>query len=425
VEAVPQNLDARRPDLGRPRYPPRVSAPTRPSPDLPVTSPGVDERWMESRAPLVERMRDLIVTSGPITFARFMELALYDPTDGYYATRADRPTRGGDFLTAPELHPIFGATLAVQVSEAWERLGRPSTFTLREEAAGSGALGMAILAALGPPARQALRYQPVEATPALEAAVRARLASAGHAAILAPPRDAELPVAGVVLANELLDALPVHRVTVSGGALRELHVAWRNGWFEEEALAPSRPELQATLERAGVGLVEGQVGEIGLAAQAWMRRLGERLERGIAIVIDYGHQAIDLYDPVRRLGGLLRTYRRHHVGDDPYRFVGEQDLTAHVDWTTLERIAAETGLTALGRTSQAEFLTGLGLGDLLIGWQSRPGLSHAEYAAARAAVVRLLDPKALGAFGVLLLSRGIDAKPPLRGLSFRLPHQGS
>ena len=398
-----------------------MSVPVRPSPDLPPRPATIEERWGESRAPLVERIRDEILGDGPITFARFMELALYDPTDGYYATSGRRPTREGDFLSSPELHPIFGAALARQVEECWERLGRPATFTLREEAAGSGALGLAILEALGPPARRAVRYLPIEATPAKEAAVRARVAAAGHAEHLADEAAPAEAMTGVVIANELLDALPVHRLTVRDGELLEIHVAWRDGWFADELLALSTPESGATLENTGVRLVDGQVAEVGLAAQAWLRGLGARLARGYALVIDYGHPAAQLYDAAKRPGGLLRTYHRHHAGDDPYRYVGEQDMTAHVDWTTLERVAGEARLDVLGRTTQAEFLTGLGLGDLLVELQSRPGLTHAEYVAARAAVVRLLDPAALGRFGVLVLGRGVPAEPPLRGLGFRLP----
>jgi SAM-dependent MidA family methyltransferase len=397
----------------------------RTSPDLAPAPATTKERWAESRAPLVVRIRNEILATGPITFARFMESALYDPSDGYYATRHDRPTREGDYLSAPEMHPIFGATLASQVEEGWARLGHPALFTLREEAAGSGALGLAILEALAAKVLAAVRYLPIEATPSRDDEVRARLAAAGHAIRLAPASDADSPITGVVIANELLDALPVHRVTVRDGEFRELHVGWRDGWFADVALAPSTPELEATLEQTGIRFVEGQVGEIGLAGQAWMRRLGERLDRGLAIVIDYGHPAPDLYDPVRRPGGLLRTYRRHHAGDDPYRFVGEQDLTAHVDWTTLERVAADAGLMVLGRTSQAEFLTGLGLGDVLMAWAARHGMGRTGYAAARAAVVRLLDPRALGGFGVLVLGRGIDPEPPLRGLTFRLRRDGS
>ena len=353
----------------RTRYAAVVSVPVRPSPELPPPPASLEERWAESRAPLVERIRDEILAAGPLTFARFMELALYDPTDGYYARSADRPTRTGDYLSAPELHPIFGAAIARQVGECWERLGRPAALTLREEAAGSGALGLAILEGLrgsASAAFEALRYLPLEATPERETAIRERLVTAGFGGRLAEAGAAERPFVGVVIANELLDALPVHRLTARGGRPLELHVTWRDGWFADEALPPSSPALAATLKRAGVRFVEGQVGEVCPAAGAWLRGIGARLERGFAIVIDYGHTAADLYDAAARPGGLLRTYRRHHAGDDPYRFVGEQDLTAHVDWTTLERVAGEDGLEVLGRTTQAEFLAGLGLGDLLV-----------------------------------------------------------
>ena len=164
--------------------------------------------------------------------------------------------------------------------------------------------------------------------------------------------------------------------------------------------------MPAALDRVGVRLVEGQVAEVGLAAAAWVRALGARIERGLAMVIDYGHPASALYDPELRPGGLLRTYRRHHVGDDPFRFVGEQDLTAHVDWTALELAAADGGLEVLGRTTQAEALSGLGLGERLVELQSQPGITAEAYAAARASVVRLIDPRAMGGFGVLLLGRG-------------------
>ena len=122
---------------------------------------------------------------------------------------------------------------------------------------------------------------------------------------------------GMILANELLDALPVHRVTVRAGELLELHVDWRDDWFTEVALAPSTPALASALARVGVALVDGQVAEVGLAAAAWARGLGARIGRGLVMVIDYGHPAHALYDAELRPAGLLRTYYRHHVGDDP------------------------------------------------------------------------------------------------------------
>ncbi len=390
-------------------------------PEPPTT---VAERWAESEAALVEQLRDAILANGPMTFARYMETVLYDPRHGYYVTRDDRTTRGGDFLTAPELHPIFGIALASQVEEVWDRLGRPSPYVLREEAAGSGALGMAILErleAIASPLATAIRYQPVETDPRREAAIRARLAEAGLGARLADAGSRDATVVGMILANELLDALPVHRVTVHGGRFRERHVTWSSGWFQEVDLPPSTPALAEALAREGVRLVEGQVTEIGLAAASWVRGLGARLDRGLAMIIDYGHPAAARYDPEGRPNGLLRTYRRHHVGDDPFRSVGRQDLTSHVDWTALELAAADGALDILGRTSQAEALSGLGLGDRLVDLQAEPGITAASYAAARASVVRLLDPRAMGGFGVLLLGRGLPHEPPLRSLAFRLP----
>ncbi len=398
---------------------------------LPPPRPTTAERWAESDRDLVEQLRDVIAAGGPMPFARYMAAVLYDPEHGYYATRDDRPTRDGDYLTAPELHPIFGATLAAQVEEVWQRLDRPAEFTLREEAAGSGSLGLAILdrlVASGSAAASAVRYEPIEASVARETAARERLIEAGHDGRLAAARkhgpsavDEEPPMTGMILANELLDALPVHRVTVRAGELLELHVDWRDDWFTEVALAPSTPALASALARVGVALVEGQVAEVGLAAAAWARGLGARIERGLVMVIDYGHPAHALYDPDLRPAGLLRTYHRHHVGDDPYRFVGRQDLTAHVDWTTLEVAAADGGLDVLGRTTQAEALSGLGLGERLVELQAQSDMTAEAYALARASVMRLLDPRAMGGFGVLLLGRGIATEPPLRSLAFRLP----
>ncbi|MET1232495.1 MAG: SAM-dependent methyltransferase, partial [Candidatus Limnocylindrales bacterium] len=238
-----------------------MTAPNRSTMTLPAPPATIGERWAESDAALVERLRGAILADGPMTFARYMESVLYDREHGYYVTSDGRTTREGDYLTAPELHPIFGASLAAQIEEAWERLDRPGTFTLREEAAGSGALGLAILdrlVAVNSPAAGAIRYLPIETDPTREASVRERLGRAGHGARLADP-DPGASMTGVVVANELLDALPVHRLTVRGGDLLEVHVDWQDGWFIEVARAPSTPALAAHLARVGVDLVEGQV----------------------------------------------------------------------------------------------------------------------------------------------------------------------
>jgi SAM-dependent MidA family methyltransferase len=372
------------------------------------------------RPALVERLRAEIDASGPITFARFMELALYDPAEGYYVRRHDRATRSGDFLTAPETHPFFGRALAWQLDEQWERLGRPDPFVLREYGAGTGALAEAILEGLRTERSGlagSLLYQPVESAAKATAAIGGRVVQAG----LPPDRigPAEGAMVGVVLANEFLDALTVHRVSLRQGRLVELFVGWQDGRFIDVPGQPSHWRLGRRLHTEAVSLVEGQQAEIRPAIDDWMRGVARDLQRGYVLVLDYGHPASELYDR-RRMHGTLLAYQGHTASDDPYGAVGEQDLTAHVDLTHLEEAASRFGLQHLGRTSQAEFLTSLGLGQLLDELGRRPDTDPQAYADARAAVVRFLDPRAMGGFAVEIFGRDVPQEPPLRGLTFRL-----
>lgn len=373
---------------------------------------------------LLAAIRSEILATGPMTFARFMDLALYHPTLGYYATGRRGPGREADFLTAPESHPIFGWALAAQVEEAWERLGRPAPFVVRELGAGTGALAAGILEGLsrsGSPLAGAVRYRIAERSPDRLRQVRDRLQEGGLEDAL--EEDDDEPIVGVVIANEVLDALPVHRVVGAGdGALRESFVGLdAAGNLAEVVGPPSTPALAARLAREGVVLATGQVAEICLEVDAWVARAAGGLARGLLLLIDYGHPAAALYD--RGRGSLLRAYVGHRVHDDPFRNVGRQDLTAHVDLTAVEQAAASAGLVRLGSTTQAELLAGLGIGELLTALQGGADADLATYLAARSAVMRLLDPTATGRFAVLLFGRDMPADPPLRGLAFRLPRR--
>ena len=367
---------------------------------------------------LLAAIRDEIVSTGPLTFARFMEIALYDPERGYYRGAAARPGRGGDFLTAPEAHPIFGRAIARFVDDLWLGLGRPTRFTIREHGAGTGALVEALLAGLdadGSGALAALRYQAVEVEPARTAALRARLEAVGRGGVLEPEDDR--PIDGLILANEVLDALPTQRVVVRNGELREVFVGLDgNGGLVDVEGTPSSPLLARRLADEGVVLAEGQRAEICLAIDGWIGRVAAGLGRGVALLIDYGHPAGELYDPRRRAAGTLAAYLRHQVHDDPYRAIGRQDLTAHVDVTAAERAAAAAGLVHLGTTTQAAFLDGLGAGEILVGYQSGPGATLQAYLEARAALVRMIDPAAMGRFRVMPFGRGLPAGTLLRGL---------
>ncbi len=368
-------------------------------------------------------------------FARFMELALYTPEGGYYRAAAARPGREGDFLTAPELHPIFGGTLATAIEEIWRALGEPAEFVLREIGAGTGTLAVAILDGLadaGSPLLDAILYEPLEVDERRLEAFAARLEAAGHGARhRSPTRD---PIVGVILANEVLDALPVHRVRRRDGAIREVAVdVGPDGGLVEIEIDPSTPRVASYLADNGIELVEGQTAEFALGLDAWIAGVAADLARGVLLLIDYGAPAAQLYDPVRRRNGTLRAYVRHQVHDDPYRHVGRQDLTSHVDVTAVERAAHAAGLTTIGITTQAEALMGLGIETRLQAIRADPATTFEDYTLVRSALLRLLDPAAMGRFAVMAFGRGWPATvaegadaaaaghPPLGLFAFRLP----
>jgi SAM-dependent MidA family methyltransferase len=371
---------------------------------------------------LVARIHDEIARDGPITFARFMELALYDPGGGYYRAAAARPGRGGDFLTAPETHPIFGAALARGLNEVWDRLGRPDPFVLREYGAGTGASIVAILDRLAVDQtglEDALRYDPIEVEPRRLEAIADRLDAAGRAELLGATGDRGA-IEGVIFANEVLDALPTHRVVVRGGRLLEILTGSRHGGFVDVEAGPTTPDLAARLAGEGISLAEGQRVEICLALDAWIENAAAGLARGLLLLIDYGYPASALYDPVKRRDGTLRAYVRQRVHDDPYRHVGRQDLTAHVDVTAVERAAERAGLVHIGTTTQAEFLVGLGTQDLLQAIQADPTTTLEVYLELRSGLMRLLDPAATGRFQVMGFGRAWPEGPPLSGFGYRL-----
>jgi SAM-dependent MidA family methyltransferase len=404
-------------------------------------------------AELVSRIRAEIESSPDrrITFARYMERALYEPDLGYYRGAADRPTDAGDFLTAPETHAIFGWTVARRLESMWDELGRPRPFDVIEYGAGSGTLALSILdgirrhgstggsvggsvgGSIGGSAGgstgesagllAAVRYEPIESNPYRLADLRDGFEKAGLGGRLATSSPTEsagptasvgsVPVTGVILANEFLDALPVHRFVVRGGKLLELYVAWKDG-FVEVAAESSTPALAERLAEDGIDvgqLAEGQVGEISLGLGEWLREVAARLARGYVLIIDYGYEAPELYGP-RHLAGTLLGYRGHRVEENPFAAPGETDLTAHVDFTAVAQLAAGHGLRTLPLTTQSEFLVAAGLEDELRALQAAPDLEPADYLRARSGIVRMLDPRHMGRFRVLTLERDASAGAP-------------
>lgn len=368
---------------------------------------------------------EIDAAGGRITFARFMEMALYHPKWGYYRAHDRRPGRPGDFLTAPEAHPFFGITLARQIVDCWERLGRPERFTVREYGPGIGGLAWDIIGGLtreAPGCLAALDYRLAEQNPHRLDEALAVFAAEGLGGVVHGERpDGDLePIDGVILANEVADAFGVHRLIWRNGAPREGWVVWRGDRFAEDEGELSEEARAADpagmLRDEGIALSEGDRIEISPAAASWFAAAARGLQRGYAIVIDYGYPAAKLYR-AHRLEGTVRAYRAHTVSDDLFQNVGAQDLTAHVDFSALRRAGAREGLIFAGQTDQGAFLASLGMGDLLVELGHGPETTLPEYLAAQAAILRLIDPGGLGRFGVLIMARDAPVAPPLRGLS--------
>ncbi len=368
------------------------------------------------QTPLARLLADRICARGPITFAEYMRECLYHPQFGYYS-RADA-RRFADYYTSVDVHPIFGRLLARQLAQMWEQLGCPSRFHAIEAGAGIGRLAGHILefAAQQLPAfYAALQYVAVESS----AARRAR-----HGAYIGPHLDAgrassaeALPQAipaGCVFSNELLDALPVHRVLRENGELREILVDCGRDGFLERLAPPSTPALAEYFSAQDITLSEGQQAEVGLEACAWIEDVGKRLGRGFVLTIDYGHEARELYNELHMRGTLL-AYWRHRAGEDFFRAPGEQDLTAHVNFTALDLAGRRTGLARTGLVSQSSFLLALGraneFGDLY-----DEGQTEAEQFRARLMLKTLIYPEGMGErFQVFIQHKGIEA-PRLTGL---------
>jgi len=365
-------------------------------------------------AALKDVIADRIRSQGALTFRDFMEGALYHPQHGYYRSRREKMGREGDYLTSPEVSPIFGVLLGRQLREMWQAMGEPRSFDVVEGGAGTGRLCRDILRwarSHAPALRGALAYTIVELSDALAERQRETLAEEGCDVRWC----AELPdaIEGCLLSNELLDSFPVHRMSVREGALLEVFVGWDGARFVEELRPPSAPELEAYFSRLGLLPGEGCSAEVNLAALEWMRQAGRALRSGFLLTLDYGYEASELYAPWRRDGTLLCFYR-HNATTDPYSRLGRQDITSHVDFTSLRRAGEESGLRTLGLVSQGEFVTDLGIAEAM----APPGEGDAdleEYYARRRAVSELVDPAALGRIRVLAQAKGVR-EPRLTGL---------
>jgi len=356
-----------------------------------------------------------IAEQGRITFAEFMGRCLYEPGLGYYTSAGRKVGAEGDFYTSITVHAAFGRVIAREIAQMWLCMGSPADFTLVECGAGNGRLAcdiMDFLAEREPRMYKTMRILLVEKEPSLESAQREMLAvHIDKLSWLSPDEFASgsFTFSGCLYSNELIDALPVHRVVMTAEGLKEIYVVLKDGELAEEVAEPSTPEIEAQLLRVGIVLHPGQQAEVNLNAPKWLSAAATALQKGFVLTIDYGHPAAELYTPRRKLGTLL-CYYRHQTEENPYLRLGEQDITAHVDFTTLMKCGEEMGLQNVWFGEQYRFLLSTGIIDEIEEIE-RSDRSDEEKLRLRLTLKKLILPEGgMGdIFKVLIQSRGIDA----------------
>ena len=377
---------------------------------------------------LVAAISSEITRNGPIPFVRFMELALYHPQYGYYMRQPvganhERIGWSGDFYTSSDVHPILSRAIAAQARQMDKLLGYPTPFTIIEVGAGKGFLARDCLAAIHADQddfASRVRYVLIERSPAMRELQRQNLApwrSKPGLVTWVEGLDGLVPqsVTGLFFSNELIDAFPVHRIQVTAGQTEELCVDYRDGRFVDCLKPLSTAALVQYLQQLNTTWLEGYRTEVNLQAMDWMEQVARRMDRGFVLTIDYGHTAQDLYGPERKDGTFL-CYFQQQTNEDPFIRVGEQDMTAHVDFSSLAAVGEKQGLHVTGFTNQISFLMGLGVEEMI-------GELDPESPEFRAAI-HLLKPDGMGTtFKVLVQHKGMS-HPELDGLKFK-PFFGS
>ncbi len=336
---------------------------------------------------------------GWLSFARYMELALYAPGLGYYMAGARKLGRDGDFVTAPEISRVFGRTLARQV----QQLAGLGLTDILEIGAGSGALAADLLLELERLGSTPAHYWILELSPDLRDRSRDTLAERAPHLLERVAWLNQLPPAftGVVIGNEVLDAMPAHVFQREGGNILELGAAFSNGKFE---WAPRSSGFPSDAPDPSCFPTDGYRSEIQFVARAFIRSFGGALAHGVALFLDYGFPRHEYYHP-QRAGGTLMCHYRHRAHDDPFFLPGLQDITTHIDFSAIARAGGEAGLELLGYTNQAQFLVNCGITDLL---GETPAGDAAAYAPLAAQAQKLLSPAEMGElFKVIALGRGV------------------
>lgn len=373
---------------------------------------------MTEKTALHEIISARITEQGRITFADYMGACLYEPGLGYYTSPGRKVGAEGDFYTSITVHAAFGRVIAREIAQMWRCMGTPADFTLVECGAGNGRLAcdiMDFLAEREPKMYQGLQLVLVEKEPSLESAQRSMLAAhVDRMKWLSPEEfaDGRFTFSGCLYSNELIDALPVHRVMMTADGLREYYVSLKDGEFVEELGELSTAAIAEQLKQAAIELHPGQQAEVNLNGPEWLSAASKALQRGFVLTVDYGYPAEELYTPHRKRGTLL-CYYQHQTEENPYLRLGLQDITAHVDFTSLIKRGEELGMQTDWFGEQYRFLMATGIIEELEELE-RSNISDEEKLRLRLTLKKLIVPQGgMGdTFRVLVQSRGV-ANPQL------------
>lgn len=360
-----------------------------------------------------------IKEKGPITFEEFMDVALYWPEGGYYMTEREIWGKKGDYVTSLDISPVFVRALSKQICQMWRKLGSPEEFHLVEAGAGRAS----IIEALGSVCEHYREFA---------GSITVHIVEKNHSLWKSPDKrvrfysdidEIQKPLkAGCIISNELMDSLPFHRIICRGKELKEIYTGCRDHVLFDVEGEPSTGKLKKRLKELstiGITLASDEPLEVCLRAGEWVQKAADLLERGFVVTIDYGMEAKNLYAAERK--GTLLCHYRHTMNDNPYHAVGMQDITAHVDFTSLKTAGEKKGLDVTGFTSQRNFLLGTGILDEIksVGAEEKPFARDYEKIIHNQGIKELIMPGGIGdTMKVLVQHKGIE-EPALDGFSFK------
>jgi SAM-dependent MidA family methyltransferase len=364
--------------------------------------------------PLEQKIIEKINKEGAITFKTFMEMSLYEPGLGYYSSDSTEIGRAGDFFTSPHLHTVFGSMIGKQLEEMWEMIGRPIDFYAVEFGAGAVYMCKDILDYLHNRGLfNSLTYVIVEQNPFVQRKQKTLLEIFSGKVFWVSSLKGLSNVKGCVLSNELLDAFPVHLIEM-GNELKEIYVTNDNGNFYEIKGHLSTDALADYIREFSIDLPAGYRTEINLRIKDWLRSVNELLSEGFILTIDYGYPARDYYSEERNRGTLL-CYHMHQVNENPYANIGKQDITAHINFSSVKRWGEELGLKTIGFCQQGTFLVSLGIDEMI----NELYRNSSDYLFEVAKIKRLILPGTIGETHKVMIQYKGQHNPELRGFSIK------